>query len=439
MAFHKARALQEAEKSVAQGKIAQAIKLYQDILDSDPSDLSLLNTVGDLYVRDRNISEGLKQFHKLAAAYVRDGFNVKAIAIYKKISKVDPNTVDTFLKLAELYQLQGLNREAREQYLQATEFLKKRNQPNRVIEVLRKLVQLDPENINLRNRLAAEYEQASQREDAAQVYLESAQFLLCRDEQEAAETVLKKAAELSPGNSTILMLSAGVAISRQNPEEAERIISSSPALQSDPAGKRILLDSYLGTGKVSEAAKLVLEIFQADPGEFAAVASVSALLVEKGDTEGACQLLANVAEQLISRNQTPPLLAALRRIWTKAPTHIATLELIHQICERTADELTLPEVLEALGRAHEQAGELEKAEAAYLKLLVREPHNENYRGLLNAVQQKLGESPYPRDSRQRTPRGRRKSRPPSRPPLMPTSKRWSTRRWRTVTCMHDTT
>ncbi len=277
MAFHKARALQEAEKSVAQGKIAQAIKLYQDILDSDPSDLSLLNTVGDLYVRDRNISEGLKQFHKLAAAYVRDGFNVKAIAIYKKISKVDPNTVDTFLKLAELYQLQGLNREAREQYLQATEFLKKRNQPNRVIEVLRKLVQLDPENINFRNRLAAEYEQASQREDAAQVYLESAQFLLCRDEQEAAETVLKKAAELSPGNSTILMLSAGVAISRQNPEEAERIISSSPALQSDPAGKRILLDSYLGTGKVSEAAKLVLEIFQADPGEFAAVASVSAL------------------------------------------------------------------------------------------------------------------------------------------------------------------
>src|SRR5208283_2111533 len=118
MAFHRARALQEAEKSVAQGKIAQAIKLYQDILDNDPSDVSLLNTVGDLYIRDRNIPEGLKQFHKLAEAYVREGFNVKAIAIYRKISKVDPNSVDTLLKLAELYQLQGLSREARDQYLQ---------------------------------------------------------------------------------------------------------------------------------------------------------------------------------------------------------------------------------------------------------------------------------------------------------------------------------
>ena len=214
MAFHKARALQEAEKSVAQGKIAQAIKQYQDILDNDPSDVSLLNTVGDLYIRDRNITEGLRQFHKLAEAYVREGFNVKAIAIYRKISKVDPNSIDTLLKLAELYQLQGLSREAREQYLQAAEFFKKRNQTERVLEVLRKLVQLDPENINFRNRLAAECEQAGKREDAAKAYLESAEILLRRDDQAAAEPALKKAAELDPKNSKIQILRARVAIAR---------------------------------------------------------------------------------------------------------------------------------------------------------------------------------------------------------------------------------
>ena len=102
MAFQKAKALQEAEKSVAQGKIAQAIRQYQVILDNDPSDASLLNTVGDLYIRDRNITEGLRQFHRLAEAYVREGFNVKAIAIYRKISKVDPNSIETLLKLADL-------------------------------------------------------------------------------------------------------------------------------------------------------------------------------------------------------------------------------------------------------------------------------------------------------------------------------------------------
>jgi Flp pilus assembly protein TadD len=193
MAFHKARALQAAEKSVAQGKIAQAIKQYQEILDNEPADVSLLNTIGDLYVRDRNLTEALRQFRKLAEAYVREGFNVRAIAIYKKISKVDPNSVDTLLKLAELYQLQGLSREAREQYLQAAEFFKKRNQAERALEVLYKLVQFDPENIKFRTRLAAEYEQTGKREDAAKAYLESAEIMLRRDDPEAAKTALKKA------------------------------------------------------------------------------------------------------------------------------------------------------------------------------------------------------------------------------------------------------
>ena len=118
-----------------------------------------------------------------------------------------------------------------------------------------------------------------------------------------------------------------------------------------------------------------------------------------------------MAEPLINQNNAGALLEALRRIWTKAPKHIPTLELIHRLCERTADESTLPEVLEALGRAHEQAGDLEKAEAAYLKLIEREPENENFRGLLNAVQQKLGRDIKPAISPPRRWRWRRKRSP----------------------------
>ena len=395
MAFQKARALQEAEKLVSQGKIAQAIKQYQEILDKDPADVSLLNTVGDLYIRDRNVPEGLKQFQKLAEAYVREGFNVKAIAIYRKISKLDTNSVDTLLKLAELYQLQGLSREAREQYLQASEFFKKRNQPERAIEVLRKLAQLDPENLNIRNRLAKECEQAGKQEDAAQVYLQTAEICLRREDKAAAEAALNKAGELAPQNAKIQILRAQAALSLQRPEEAEKIITSSPELRADPAGKRILLDSYLASQNLPEAEKLVLEVFQAKSSEFALVLNVSGFLVDKGKIEEAFQLLSSVADSLISQGHGAPLLEALRRIWVKDPKHIPTLELIHRVCERTADELTLPEILEALGHAYEEANDLEKAEGAYLKLTDREPVNESYRGLLNAVQKKQGREVSP--------------------------------------------
>lgn len=395
MAFHKAKALQEAEKSVNQGKFSQAIRQYQEILDNDPADVSLLNTLGDLYVKERNINEGLKQFHRLAEAFVREGFNVKAIAIYKKITKVDPNPVETLLKLAELYQLQGLSREAREQYFQAAEYFKKRNQAERALDVLRKLVQLDPDNINFRNRLAQECEQAGKREDAAVAQLEIAEILLRRDDQASAESALAKAAELDPKNIKAGFLRARAAIARHDPEQAERIINASPQLQADPTGKRILLDSYVALHRLVDAKRLVTEVFLANPADFAPIAAVTGLLVENGDIQEAYEMLAGVSETLVVQHAAGPLIEALRRVSDSAPNHLPTLELLHAACERTADEFALPEVLERLGHAYEQAGNTENAEAVYLKLVAREPENEHFRALLGAVQQKLGKEIKP--------------------------------------------
>jgi tetratricopeptide (TPR) repeat protein len=395
MAFHKARALQEAEKCVAQGKLSQAIKLYLDILEHDASDVSLYNTVGDLCIRDRNTTEGLRQFHKLAEAYVQQGFNVKAIAIYRKISKIDPNSVDVLLKLAELYQLQGLGREAREQYLQAAEFFKRRSQTDRTLDVLHKLILLDPESTNFRNRLAAECEQAGKREDAVVAYMESAEASLRHSDLASADAALKKAAELDAKNPKVQLLRARVAIARHLPEEAERIIESSPGLDAEPGGKHILLDAYLAERKFPQAQKLVMEVFNANPSDFTPVSKFADLCLEKDDVDTALQLLSGVSDQLIQMHGAGPLIESLRRVWHKFPQHIPTLELLHRVCERAPDELTLPEVLEALGQAYVQKGDLEKAEEAYQKLTDREPENEHYRGRLEEILRKLGKEELP--------------------------------------------
>ena len=142
---------------------------------------------------------------------------------------------------------------------------------------------------------------------------------------------------------------------------------------------------------------MVVEVFRANPADFEPVSSLSALLVEEGNLERAYELLSGVAESVVSQQKAGPLIEALRRIWAAAPNNIPTLELIHRICERTADEFTLPEVLEALGHAYEDSGELEKAEAAYTKLVEREPENETFHALLNAIQKKLGREIKPVD------------------------------------------
>jgi len=122
--FSKQKALSSAEKYVQQGKLQNAIAEYEKILKADPRDLTVLNTIGDLYARIGDNSRAIEYFKQVGDAYATDGFTVKAIAVYKKISKLQPS-LDGTLKLAELFTQQGLFNDARAQYLQvAEEFLR---------------------------------------------------------------------------------------------------------------------------------------------------------------------------------------------------------------------------------------------------------------------------------------------------------------------------
>jgi tetratricopeptide (TPR) repeat protein len=390
MAFNKAKALQVGEKLVIQGKISQAIKQYFDILERDPSDVILLNTIGDLYIRDRNVPEGLKQFYRLAEAYLGDGFILKATAIYRKIVKLEPDSVDPLLKLVELYQTQRLAREAREVYYQVAECYKKRKQNDKVLETLRKVVQLDVENAAARIRLAAFCEEIGQKDEATQVYLETAQLAFRRGDLAATQVTLKKAQELDPDNPQIHLLRAREALVTKHPEEVEAILSAIPGLKDDPTGRSLLFDSYLSTQQLEKAEKLVPDLFRANPTDFSPVASFVSACVQVDEFDTALKALSGLADDLIKQGNTSSLMESLRLIWSKSPQHVSTLELIYRICDEREEEYALPEILEALGHAYVQCGQLEKAEQAFQRLVSREPANERYKVLLKQVLKKQG-------------------------------------------------
>src|SRR5215469_15764236 len=86
--FNKAKVLAQAEKFVQQGKLPNAIAEYEKIIKEDPKDLTVLNTVGDLYVRTGDNDRATHYFKRVGDQYAQNGFTVKAIAIYKKLTKI---------------------------------------------------------------------------------------------------------------------------------------------------------------------------------------------------------------------------------------------------------------------------------------------------------------------------------------------------------------
>ena len=105
--FNKQKVLSNAEKYVQQGKLQNAISEYEKVLKNDAKDLTVTNTVGDLYSRIGESDKATECFKNVGDAYASQGFTVKAIAMYKKICKLQP-ALESLLKLAELYTQQGL-------------------------------------------------------------------------------------------------------------------------------------------------------------------------------------------------------------------------------------------------------------------------------------------------------------------------------------------
>jgi tetratricopeptide (TPR) repeat protein len=345
MAFNRAKALQEAERSVSQRKFAQAIQQYLEIAEQDPSDVTLLNTIGDLLVREGNLRDALVMFHRLADIYFREGFYVRAIAIYRKIVRFEPNSIDSALRLAELYATQKLTHEARAQYALAFELCQGQDQSEKAAQTLRQIVALDPESIVSRIRLAEHCEQLGRRSEAAQEYLKAARVRLAHGETPAAGAALRKAVELDASN--------------------------------------------------HEAGEIALEILRADPGDVASLISFSVLCCEKGNVDLALQPLAAAADELLEQKRLEPLLDALQRIRSRHPQHLPTLELTCRIYEQIADDSMFREVLEALGLAYFEAGRLEQAEGAYRKLVESNPNDAHCLALLDQVLEKQGKQEGP--------------------------------------------
>ena len=84
-----------------QGKLQNAIAEYDKVLKHDAKDLTVNNTIGDLYARLGDREKAIACFKMVGDAYAAQGFTVKGIAMYKKITKLQPS-VESSLKLAKV-------------------------------------------------------------------------------------------------------------------------------------------------------------------------------------------------------------------------------------------------------------------------------------------------------------------------------------------------
>ena len=148
---------QDADKLEKSGKLQESINLLKQVIDDNPRDWNVINKVGDLYAKLNKFREAAEQYAKVADFYAKDGFHLKAIAIWKKINKLDASVLEPYVNLAELYGKQGLMMEAKSQYQYVVDEYIKRGKMRVAGEVLRRMADIDPAELGIRSKLADFY------------------------------------------------------------------------------------------------------------------------------------------------------------------------------------------------------------------------------------------------------------------------------------------
>jgi pilus assembly protein FimV len=392
MAFNKSKALENALKFLNQGKVAQAIGEYQLILRADPKDQATLMTVGDLFARQGDMTQAIEYFERLAQVYLNDGFNSKAIAIYKKIAKLAPNELAPLERLADLYVQQGVLSEARPLFLQIAEAHLKANHSQKAVEVLHRLLEVEPENQRVQMRLAELYGVMGQKKEAALTYQAYAQRLFERGETDEAEKLVERALEVDPGNASAILLKAKTLNAGNKIDQAIAILGKHPEAEEGSDVTNLLVDYELRAGHGDKAAERARRQLARGHAHCALLYKVAETMIESGQPDRALPWLAELRGPMIEAGSQDNYLKALSSACERLPGRTEPLETLVDFCRTTSDPFRLNAALGQLSDAYAAQGNFPRAEELLVELVDRNKNDERMAERLNQLRAKAGGS-----------------------------------------------
>ena len=390
MAVPRDKIIANAEKLVTKGKVEQAIKEYERLLADNPSDVNTLNRIGDLWVRINRTDEAVKVFGQIADRYAIDGFFLKSIAIYKKVNKLDPSRLEVYGQLADLYAKQGLAMEAKGQYQVLADYYQKHGDGAKALATYKKIAELDPNSLNVHVKLADLFSQNNQTADALREYDRVGKMLLKRGQLNEALVVFQKALKIDPGNVDLAESLVASLIEARDFDNAILLLQATlDANKQNPRLVALLGKTHLNKGDLSTAKRVLQQGLNANPTDPALRENLADLALREGSPDDALEVLGPLADSLAARGDATAA-DFLNKIIRIEPLHTPTLARLVDVNKQLRRDTHVVSSLTSLAEAHVAVNELHEAVGVLEELVRKEPQNSQHQEKLAFVRRKLG-------------------------------------------------
>jgi tetratricopeptide (TPR) repeat protein len=391
MAFDKIKAMRNAEKFLAQGKIKAAIGEYKQVVDNDPKDFGTMNLLGDLHSKSEDTKSALRYYDLVAEHYSKQGFNQKAIAVYNKISRIQPNSPRVSEKLAELYKGKGSVTEAKSHYVILAENYQSKGRMVEALAMWKQIAILDPSNTEVYPNVAASYLKEGQVEEAVDAFADAGDRFLSRGMMAESENAYLAGLEHITSHGRCLAGFVNLQIGQGRPQSAiEKLEALLEEKKNDPEILSVLADCYLETGEKDRAEKTVIKLVEHDPASYPKFLAVATVFITASEFDGACRMLTMASEHMIAGGQAEELASAVRAILEHQPENLDAVRLLVRFCTWQKDEEALKDSLRELTKLANDQGSVDDERFALSQLVMLVPQEASFGERLREINAEHG-------------------------------------------------
>lgn len=329
----KEKLLAEAQKLLQKGLTDKAIKTYQEALALDPKDQRVRQRLAELYIRVNRLEDARTEFLAVGKALATNGFYLKAIAVYKQIEKLFPDDITITLTLASLNEQHGLVAQAMADYKKAFEYYERTENMAEAVTVLQSMQKTDPQNVNIRLKLAEVLHQLGRLDDAYQVFTALAGLVAERRDEASFRRLVQRVGQLFPDKGDVAHVVLEQQIDEGNGEQAAQLLHS--LLKSDPQQLwvwKLLLLAYDRLGNSGKLKATCLHFIKFFPHELAPREQLIRCLLLEQDAEAVVQQLEAAEKSFVAANAAPCLKELYQELEKLLPIDVRVIKGLIRAC-----------------------------------------------------------------------------------------------------------
>ena len=357
MPLDREKTFANAERLLKQGKTSLALDECRRLAEDAPKDLLMLNRLGDFLARSQRGADAIVYYEMIAEQFTASGFYPKAIAILKKIVKVDPSHLAAVVRLGELNLKQKLPGEARTWLLQAAEEYLRRREFGKAREVYEKLVAAEPDNVVHVVRLAEARAAEGDPQRAGLDLVALGGRMLAAGRGEDAERTFKRASELLPGRAEPVVGLARCHVAAGRIDEAVRLADEAwgTGEHADAVVSDLLL-LFEQLGDVGRSARLLGDARSDAVGD-EALEQVFRSAIANGDAEALWTRVLPLVDRWARARRFDRCATLLERIArSEDGGHLRALEHLVELRKAEGNRGTAARAVERLIRAYQAKG-----------------------------------------------------------------------------------